>query len=206
MAMLTIPVTKAKSSVEIDSEKLPQDVYEEALKLGLKELVNRGMSKETKAAHNGDEAKLAASTLKIAEKNVEKIYASEIKFAGKKVKSDVSREVMTEALRLAKNLVKDGIKAAGMKISHVKPTEITTAAKALLAEDASLTEQAKVNLEERAKTPVKLDIKALIKEDPTLVAKAADAAAKKKKDKPLSAAQAGKVKPRAKPQAGATQH
>lgn len=204
MAILNVPITKAKDTVQIDTDALPTEVYAEAMLLGLKELANRGMSKITKASTK-DEDELKSLAAVQAQKNVAAIMEGTIRFSGKKAKSGESREVMTEALRLAKNLVKDGIKAAGMKISHVKASEITVAAKELLASDETLVEQAKANLAERAAKPIKIDIKALIKEDPKLVAKAQKAAAEKKATKPLSATQAGKVKPRARAQ-GQTAH
>ena len=204
MAILQVPITKGKGFIEIDTEDgeaLPSEVYKEALLLGLKELCNRGMSKLTKASFNGDEEALKAGAMAQAEKNVEAIAQGKIRFLGKKAKTGESAAVMTEARRLAKNLVKDGIKAAGMKISHVEAKDITAAANELLANDPSLIEQAKANLEERAKVPAKVDlIKSLIKESPKLVAKAEAASAKKKTT--LSKTQAGKVAPRAKPKAG----
>lgn len=201
----TIPVTKGKASIEINIDDVPNDVYKEALLLGLKELVNRGMSKVTVAKLEGAELdKAKAAAMAIAAKNVEAIKTSKIKFAGKKTKSGESAAVMTEALRLAKNLVKDEIKRAGGKISHYKASEITLAAKELLAQDESLVIQAKANLEEREKTPVKVNIMSLIKEDPELVKKA-DAKKAEKKVAGLSAKQAGMTKTRAKP-TGATAH
>ncbi len=209
MAVLEVPITKGKGFVKIDTEDadaLPSEVYKEALLLGLKELCNRGMSKLTKASTK-DAEELASLAMAQAEKNVEAMAQGKIRFLGKKAKTGESAAVMTEARRLAKNLVKDGIKAAGMKISHVEAKEITAAANELLASDPSIVEQAKANLEERAKVPAKVDlIKSLIKESPRLVAKAAEANAKKKST--LSKTQAGKVAPRAKPKAGvsATAH
>lgn len=201
----TIPVTKAKASIDIAVDDVPDDVYKEALLLGLKELVNRGMSKITVAKLEGAELEKAkAAALAQAQKNVEAIKTSNIKFAGKKAKSGESAAVMTEALRLAKNLVKDEIKRAGGKISHYKASEITLAAKELLAQDESLVAQAKINLEEREKTPVKVNIMALVKEDPELVKKA-EAKKAEKKVAGLSAKQAGMTKTRAKP-AQATAH
>lgn len=203
----TIPVTKGKASIEINVNDVPDDVYKEALLLGLKELVNRGMSKVTVAKLEGAELdKAKAAAMAIAAKNVEAIKTSKIKFAGKKAKSGEPAAVMTEALRLAKNLVKDVIKQNGGKISHYKASEITLAAKEYLAKDETLIEQAKANLEERAKTPVsgKVDIMSLVKEDPELVKKA-EAKKADKKVAGLSAKQAGMTKTRAKP-VNATAH
>src|SRR6266403_969496 len=170
MAELSVPITKGKGSVTIDTETLPDEVYKEAMLLGLKELCNRGMSKLTKASTK-DAEELASLAMAQAEKNVEAIAQGKIRFLGKKAKN------------------------------------ITAAANELLANDPSIVEQAKANLEERAKVPAKVDlIKSLIKESPKLVAKAKEANEKKKST--LSKTQAGKVAPRAKPKAGvsATAH
>ena len=208
MAELSVPITKGKGSVTIDTETLPDEVYKEAMLLGLKELANRGMSKLTKASTK-DEDELKSLAMAQAEKNVEAILSGNIRFLGKKAKTGESAAVMTEARRLAKNLIKDAIKAAGKRINTVEPKVITQGANDYLASDqgASLIAQAKANLEERAKSPIKVDIEALgIKESPKLVAKAdAEKAAKKSS---LSKTQAGKVAPRAKPKAGvsATAH
>lgn len=207
---LTIPVTKAKSTVEIALSDVPNDVYMEALALGLKELVNRGMSKLTKAAFKGNEADLAEACQKVAETNLEKIKSSEIKFAGKKAKAKgLDRAVVTEAMRLAKALVKDAFRAQGHKISTIKASTITAYAKAYLDEDGGeLYAQAQATLDERAKNPILAKVSAMSAtlgpiEDPKLVAKAAA----EKAAKPLSKTQAGKVKGRQKakaPEANAT--
>src|SRR5881394_2329678 len=85
-SILTIPVTKSKGSVEIDTSTLPDDVYREVLIQGLKVLANRGMSKLTKASTK-DEAELKALAQAQAEKNVEAMKAGKIKFsAGVKAK------------------------------------------------------------------------------------------------------------------------
>lgn len=206
-----IPVTKAKSTVNIVIADIPNDVYMEALALGLKELVNRGMSKLTKAAFKGNEAELAEACQKVAETNVTKIMSSEIKFAGKKAKAKgLDKAVVTEAMRLAKALVKDAFRAQGHKLSTIKASTITAYAKAYLDEDGGeLYAQATATLEERAKNPILAKVNAMSAtlgpiEDPKLVAKAeAEKAAK-----PLSKTQAGKVKGRQKksPEAHATQH
>lgn len=194
MATLSIPVTKGKANVEFDTDALPDAVYQEALRLGLKELANRGMSKVTKAAYpNEDEMK--AKAMEVAATNVENIVAGKIKFTGQKA-SKVSGAVKTEAMRLARNLVKDAIKANGGKISHYEASEITKAAKELLEADQSLLKMAEDNIaarEQVGKTE-KIDL-SKIATSPKLVAKAE---AKKKGDGTLSAKQAGKVKTKAK--------
>lgn len=196
MTELSVPVVKGKTSVSIDTEKLPDAVYAEALMLGLKVLVNRGASKISKVTYP-DETELKAAAQAAAEKQVEAIMAGKIKFTGQKAAKGTSGAVMTEARRLARNLVKDAIKRDGKKISHYEASEITKAANALIAEDPTILEQAKANLEERAKVPVKIAVSAI----PTSAKRIAEAEAKKAKAKgTLSAKQAGKVAPRQKGQ------
>jgi hypothetical protein len=95
-------------------------------------------------------------------------------------------------------LVKDAMKANKIKISHVKASEITAAAKALLESDPSIVATAEANLKAREATPMKINIASLIHVDPELVRKDEAKKAKEKAEKPLSAKQAGKVAPRAK--------
>ncbi len=90
------------------------------------------------------------------------------------------------------------MKAEKIKISTVKASDITVAAKAFIEADPSIITTAEANLAARAETPVKINIKSLIQADPTLVAKAEAKAAAAKAEKPLSKTQAGKVAPRAK--------
>lgn len=205
--LVTIPITKAKGTVEIDvNNDVPDDVYAEALVLGLKELANRGMTKITKASTK-DEAELKTLAMAQAQKNVEAIRTSKIRFSGKKSDSKITGEVKTEAMRLAKNIVKDLMKKAGLKISHTPASEITAAAKEVLEADASIIATAQANIEARKKKSeggvAGIDITTLVKADPKLVAKDAEKKAAEKANKPLSAKQAGKVKPRQRPQATA---
>lgn len=189
--ILSIPCTKSKGFVSIDTDKLTDAVLVEVYLQGLKVLANRGQSKITKVTYpNEDEMKAAAQAK--AEANVTDIYEGKIKFTGGKAKK-ASGAVMTEARRLAKNVVKDHLKQEGYKISHIEAKEITRLANELLDSDPSYVEQAKVNIEERAKMPVKIDIKTV----QVSAKKVAAADAKKAKDQ-LSAKQAGKTKVRAK--------
>lgn len=183
--------------VEVDTAKLPDDVYREVLMQGLKAIAERNMSKLTKEAYP-DEAERKAAIHAKAMENVQAMYDDKIKITGVKAAKKASGAVMTEAMRLARNLVKDAMKANKIKISTVKASEITKTAKLLLDQDPSILKQAEENLKQREATPVKIDIKSLIHVDPELVAKDEAKKAAAKKDKPLSAKQAGKVAPRAK--------
>lgn len=196
--ILVIPVTKSKGSIEVDTSKLPDDVYREVLIQGLKVLANRGMSKITKASTK-DEAELKALAQAQAEKNHEAMLAGKIKFsAGTKAKK-ASGKVMTEAMRLARGIVKDEIKRSGGKVSHYEASEITKAAKAYLEADPAILAQAEKNLAEREAipTPATINLADLIKASPKLVA----AAEAKKANKPLSAKQAGMTSKRSKAKA-----
>lgn len=200
MAKLSVQITKGKGSVEVDTDTdLPDEVYKEALLQGLKVLLNRGMSKITKETYsNPDELKAAAMAQ--AEKNVEAVKEGKIKFSSGTKAKKASGAVMTEARRLARNLVKDEMKRQGIKISHVEASEITKAANALLDEDPSIVETAKANLEAREAVPVKIDVKAI----PISQKKVAAAEkAKAQKKETLSKTQAGKPKTRAKGQPAA---
>lgn len=213
--IMSIPLKNGAGSVEVDTAQLPDEVYREVLLQGLKVIAERAMSKITKEAYP-DEAERKAAIKAKAEANVKDMYednrpvgadgrrigtyAGPVKLTGVAKVKKASGAVMTEAMRLARNLVKDAMKAAKIKISHVKASEITAAAKALIEQDQSIIATAEANLAAREATPVKINIAGLIKTDPELVKKdeAKKAKAKAEKGEQLSAKQAGKVAPRAK--------
>lgn len=205
MAELQVPCTKGGATVVIDTDKLPQEVYEAALAEGLKSFVNKGMSKiMTKGLEGEKLAEAQAAAMQKAQANADAMHAGTIKLPGKKAKGKIAGKVKTEAMRLARNLIKDAMKAQGIKISHVKASEITKAAAAYLETDKSLIEQAEANLKAREEAPAPaIDIKSLIHVDPALVAKAE--AEKEKKKSQLSAKQAGMTKKRGKGQGQSAQ-
>ncbi len=192
--VLAITVTKAAKGtvVEVDTGKLPDEVYQEALMLGLKALVNRGTSKVTKSLYS-KEAELHAKALEVAASQVDNLYAGKIRVSGGTKTKGTPGAVMTEARRLAKNLVKDEMKRQGVRVSHVDASEITKAANALIEASPDLLKQAAENLAKRAEVAVPIDVKA-IKVSPDKVKKAEAAKAKKAEGtKPaLSAAKAAK--------------
>jgi hypothetical protein len=189
-------VTKAKQALGLETDDLPEHVYIAFMREGAKHYLNRGMSKITKKEYPNPE-ELKAAALEQGQKNMEAILAGNIRIVGQAKASKVSGAVMTEARRLARNLVKDEIKRAGLKVSHFEAKEITKAANAILENDDSLIKDAQENLEKRAKTPVKVDIKGLIKESPEKVAAAEAKKAKAKASAAASKTQAGIVQPRA---------
>lgn len=191
--IFSVPVTKAgkTAKVEVHSSKIHDAVYRLALELGLKTIINRGMSK----IKSGDKDE----AMRIALENVENVYTGKVRGAGVKAKK-ATGAVMAEARRIAKALVKDAIRAAGKKVSQIKPAVITEYANALIEKDPSIIVRAEKAIEERSAITVAGDLIANIPIDADLVKKTEAAAAKKKQ---LSAAQAGKTQTRAKPQAQA---
>lgn len=205
MSELHIPVVKGKSSVTIDTEAIDDVYYESALFQGLKVLVNGGATKIVKPSVETPEAMAEyheAAIAKAQERVLGMLKGADkpLKLTSRGAKSDTGpgAKVMTEARRIAKALVKDMMKAAGIKQSGVSASEITRAANAVIESDPSIIKMAEDNLANRAAPPKGIDISTLgIKEDPKLVAKAK---AKKAEAVPagvLSKTQAGKVAPRA---------
>jgi len=191
---LKIPVVKGKSYLEINTDDLPIHVYREALVQGLKTLLNRGQTKLTKEAYP-DPEDLKAKAMEVAADTLENMYKGKIRVMGGAAKSDkVPREVMTEARRIARNLVKEELKRSGVKVSYVESSEITKAANALLAADPDIIKQAEEEVEKRAQKKVKIDIASI-----PISQKKVKAAEDRKKDKTLSAAKAGKVQARGRP-------
>lgn len=212
-----IPLTKIKGeSVEVNFDELPIEVYKEMLFLGAKEYINSvGMSKigaGLTKLNDAEKAKAHEAIKAQAAKNVEAMTTgSGFKFHGAKASGEkVPAAVNLEAMRIARNLVKDWMKSTGRKIAHTPASEITAGAKAILAADPSIYKTAEAALKARAETPIKgIDLSSIVKADPKMVEKAeAKKASKKKEGTPLSAKQAGLVAPRQKPSkpSGATAH
>ena len=218
---LEIPITKAGAVITVDTDSvddggdLTPEVYREALVQGLKVILNRGMAKTTKESFTKggvvDEAGMKAAAMKIAEDTFKKMRDNSIRFTGTKAKKEITGEVMTEAMKVARGYVKQFLKDEGKKLSHVDAKEITKAAKALLEENPELVQEAKATVEARkaaATTGIKgkaINVKAIAESVPINEKKKAEAekeAAAKKAA--TSAAKAGKVqkhKAKARPEA-----
>ncbi len=195
---VNIPITKAGKGVVVPFDldevmEWPAETVRELLFQGLKNVVNRGQSKES-SAKDMEGAELQAHTervLEIVNKQIELCKEGKIRISGGKAKKASSSAVRTEAMRNARALVKDALKRAGEKVSHYPPKEITKAAELLLeGEDGpELMKQAEeaVNARQKKAAEAKIDLSA-IHVDPELVKKAE---AKKKKPKAGEEAQAG---------------
>lgn len=198
MTIVTVPVTKGKGVVEIDTDSLPEDVWSEVVLQGLKTILNRGMAKVT-VAELGSEEGVRQEAMIIAEQNVSKMKEGKIKFSGKATKASaikMDKAVASEALRIAKDRIRDAIKASGKKLYAVKAADITSAAKELIASDESIVKAAEEAIKARSAVPSTTDLSAIIgglKEDQTKIAKAEAEKAEAKKNKPLSAKQAGQT-------------
>ena len=206
MATLNVPITKAGSALAIDTDALPEESFRAVVEAGLKALLNLGMSKILTKGLEGDKlSAVQAAALAKATENLENLKSGKVK-KGRATAKDangnkVSGPVMTEARRLAKEVVKNEIRAAGMKISHIEASVITKAANELIAADPSFITKATENLEARSQVKTTINISTLVHESPKLVAKAEKAKAERKTQ--LSAKQAGKVAPRKSRDAGA---
>lgn len=208
MGILKIEITKAgKRQMEVDTDALPAEMYAAALSAGLKVMLNAKMSKITTAKLEGDDlAKAQADAWEKAEVNLASILAGEYKSGrGATATTDadgkkVPQVVMTEALRIAKNMVKDQLKKANIRVSHVEPKQITEAAKEFIAADPSILAAAQEAVAKRMAAPAPVDIASMIAPSPKLVAAAEERKAERKTQ--LSAKQAGKVAPRKATQQG----
>lgn len=192
--LIKVPVVKGKSYLEVAPNDLPEHVYREVILQGLKVLLNRGQTKITKGAYPEPED-LKAAAMEAAETTLANMYEGKIRVTGGAKSDKIPREVMTEARRIARNLVKEELKKAGVKVSYVESSEITKAANALLATEPSIIKEAQEEVEKRAKSKIKIDIGAI-----PLSEKKVKAAESKRADKTVSAAKAGKIATRARPE------
>jgi hypothetical protein len=176
MPLIQIPITKGKGTVEIDTDAIPQEAWAEIIQLGLQTYCNKMPSKVSKVTYPVAE-ELQAAAMAVAAERVAEIMENRVKrgrTSASKTKG-VSGAVMTEARRLARNLIKDEMKRQKIKVSHVEASEITKAANALLQTQPELIEQAKANLAQRDQVKVPIDVKAI----PVSTKKVAAAEAKK---------------------------
>jgi hypothetical protein len=152
----------------------------------------------------GSEEEVRKEAMIVAAQNVAKINAGDIKFSGKSkaATAKLDKAVGTEALRIARERVRDALKAAGKKLYAVKASEITTAAKELINIEPSIVAEAEAAVKARSEAPISADLSAIIgavKEDQAKIAKAEAKKAEEKASKPFSAKQAGMVKGRKPP-------
>jgi hypothetical protein len=200
MTILSIPIVKAKGQfVSVDTEAVPEAVYQYCLELGLKSLINRGVSNH-KQENFPTLAEFETESVAIAMRQYDAMVAGKTRIVGSKKTKEAGAAWMVEALRIAKISAKEQVKATGkIAVSKVKAAEWTKLAKAMIDADPEHWERVAMDsLSRSATAPVKgLDLLSMVQEDPELVRKAE----KKKADskKATAAKAAGKTtKPPAK--------
>ncbi len=192
MTILNVPITKAgNKTIPVDYDKIPTEALEFVTIEGLKPILNRRMSKITVKDLAGDKlAEAHAAALAIANENLAKLYANDIK-KGRSATSSlgadgkkVSGVVMTRARNDAKAVIKNEIRNAGGKVSHYEAKEITDAANKLLAVDAEGVANGTVEYSDSFIGKAEAAIAALTaKTSSVVVADGADAAAKLEAEK-----------------------
>lgn len=209
--VLNIPISKVKidgkvHTIPVKYQLIPDHVMVLVIAEGLKTLLNSKQSKLSTAKLEGQKLEdMQLLVLEQAEKNLAAIMGGSFVKGRPGANTDetgtkIPGPVVAEARRLARNDVKAALKAANMKISQVKASDITSAANELIAKDPNYYITAKSNLETRAATPIAKDIASLIKVSPELVKKADEEKAQRKLQ--LSAKQAGKPAARVPPAKG----
>ncbi len=189
--ILNIPVPKAGKGVTVPIDvdelmELPADTLREILFQGAKNVLNRGQSKLASAKDmEGTQAQAhKEAVLKVVGEQWELCKEGKIRVTGGKAKRS-NTAVRTEAMRIAKLMVKDALKRIGEKVSHYPAKEITKAAELYLdGEDGpAIMEQAEAAVKARQKKEevAKIDLSHIAK-DPELVKKAEAKKAKGKKE------------------------
>lgn len=181
MSIFQIPIKKVKgATVEINTDDLPLAIYEYALQIGLKELAARGASKLKKEDY-ATESAYNAEAKRVAEEQVQNMYAGKTRIVGAKATGAKKGAEHTEAMRLARLEVKAQLKAAGKKISAFSAADISKAATALINADQDTWYAAARESLAKLPQPTKgIDLAAILHEDPKKVAAAEAKAAKAK--------------------------
>lgn len=203
--------------IEVNFDELDIEMYKMLLIEGAKAVLTTvGMSKKGTGISKLEGAakeKALKEFYEQAEANLKGLKEGTLS-KGRAKASKVSGAVATEALRLAKLMVKQHIKDNGQKVGAYSAKEITEAAKKVLEGNPALIKKAEENLAARAgdvKSVKGMDLTALFGEKANSEeVKAKPKAPPKRKAKegeekaPLSAKQASMVAPRKKPEAHTT--
>ena len=187
--VLNIQVIKGNGTVAINPAEVHGDVWSHVVVAGLKVVINGGASKVTATTYP-DEAERQAEAMRIAQERVTKMLDGTLKIASPKGTKTTNEPaaVMTEARRLAKNLVKEMIKEAKEKISQYSASDITQAANKLIEQHPELISQAKENLAAQRTPKIKATLS--IAPDEKKIKAAKEKAAKAKATKAAVAAKA----------------
>jgi len=193
MAIHTIPIRGTEKSIEVDSGKFSDDYYSALMQEVLETKVNKRSTKFG-PMRDATEADLEAN----AQTNVEALYAEKPRRGGKKAKKGADSAVETEMLRIAKLYAKEQVRQGNIrddkgnliKVSKVSAAEWTRTAKAYIeANSEHFRKAAEANLAAASSISVGNAPTLTLNEDPKMVKRSAEAAAKKKAEK------AGKTAP-----------
>lgn len=145
MTTFNIKVTKAKQALEVVWEELPDAIKLRIIEEGLGKLLNAATAKVTAKSSESPES-MASQALGLAQKKLDSLKKGELRA---KVSRDgkVSGVVMTEARRLAKNIIKQQIKAANKKILDYEAKAITEAANVYLTNHPELVAAAQASID-----------------------------------------------------------
>src|SRR3954465_13533630 len=97
--IVQVALKNAAGPIEVDTARLPDDVYREALMQGLKVIAERGMSKTRPEAYP-DETERKGAIKAEAEANVQDMYEAKVKITGAKTVKKASGVFMTQAQSL----------------------------------------------------------------------------------------------------------
>jgi hypothetical protein len=212
MSQVNIPIAKGGKGAILSVDPsffsdLPEEVQLEIIGAGLEKFLNAGMSSSDKfpaptkldgeALESAKTAALAKAEANLGVLKQGKIKAFKYVEGKAKAKSSSAedRQITSEALRLAKVVLKNKARAQGIKpLSAVPASKWTELATQLIASDPKFLAEAKENILSRNKETVDMDLTALNLIDPAKIKKSV----KTSDDGTLSAKQAGLPKASAK--------
>ncbi len=161
--IIDVNVPKAKTKLKLNWDALDLDTKLAIIQAGVEKIVQASTTKATKADYP-DEKQLAEVALSMATKKLEEIQEGKWK-PGRRASTSgkVPGVVMTEARRLAKNIIKAQIKAANQRISDYEPKVITEYANLYLQDHEELIAQAQKSIEDSKKLAEKaaVDVSAI---------------------------------------------
>lgn len=213
----TVPLKGGAGHVTLENiDDVPNDYFVYIIQMGLETIINSagGMPKLLKGITKLDEneqSKQKAAVRKLAQENIKALLDGTLKQKGERGAVKVSGAVEKEALRLAKEMFKDILRENGIKISSLKASEHTAAAKEILKDNPDIYVKAEANLKEReegAKTTAPIDLKKIFGaklDDPSIKAKPKGAGLKAANEAKAKAKAAAGVTTKEKPKAEATQ-
>lgn len=146
--LIRVKIAKANASIEVSWDDLSPEVKMYIVEQGLAKLLNGATAKETKT-QTPDDKQRAANALSLANKKLDALKKGEFKRT--RASGKVPGAVMTEARRIAKNIVKAGIKANGEKVSDYDAKSITEMANQYIEENPDVVTQAQTAIENAAK-------------------------------------------------------